>query len=231
MRQSLSMLRWIVRLMESGGYGGIVLLMVLENVFPPIPSEIILPLAGFTAARGQLWLPAVILAGTVGSLIGAVSLYYLGKRYGAQRLQHLADCHGAWLAVSGDDVKLAMQWFHRHGVVIILVGRVIPGVRSLISIPAGVCGMALPQFLLYSAIGTVIWTTVLAYLGVLLGENFHAVAEYVGPLSSVIMIIVVATFVIRVIRRTWGQQRDQHTTTTLRARGITEHAPDSTPHK
>lgn len=187
--------------MESAGYGGIVFLMMLENVFPPIPSEVILPLAGFTAARGQLSLPGVILAGTVGSLLGAIPLYYLGRRFGVGRLERLADRHGAWLAVSGADVKRTMEWFHRHGAVSILVGRVIPGVRSLISIPAGVCGMALPQFLIYSAIGTALWTTLLAYLGSLLGENYHRVAEYVGPVSSVVFAVLIGTFLLRLIRR------------------------------
>jgi membrane protein DedA with SNARE-associated domain len=203
------MLRWAIRLMESTGYGGIVLLMLLENVFPPIPSEVILPLAGLTAARGQLWLPGVILAATVGSLLGALSLYYLGKRFGAQRLEDFAERHGAWLAVSGDDIKRAMQWFHQHGIAIILIGRVIPGVRSLISIPAGVCGMALPQFLLYSAIGTVVWTAVLTYLGSMLGENYHTVAEYVGPASTAVFIVIIAAFVIRAIRQKWSHTKGQ----------------------
>ena len=197
------MLRWIVRILESAGYGGIVILMVVENIFPPIPSEVILPLAGFTAARGQLSLPGVIIAGTLGSMIGAVSLYYLGKRFGVMRLQEFADRHGTWLAISGKDVTNAMRWFHRHGVTIILIGRMIPGVRSLISIPAGVCGMPLPQFLLYSAIGTAIWTTVLAYLGSLLGENYHVVADYVGPISTVIFAAIIGAFGIHVIRRKW----------------------------
>lgn len=157
------MLGWITGLMNSMGYAGVVLLMFLENVFPPIPSELIMPLAGFTARQGKLAFVGVVLAGMVGSVLGALPLYYAGRLLGKERIKAWADRNGKWLALSGDDIEKADAWFDRHGDKGVFLGRLVPGVRSLLSIPAGLSGMALPKFLLYSALGTGLWAALLAY--------------------------------------------------------------------
>lgn len=181
------MLEWIKNLMNTLGYPGIVLLMFLENVFPPIPSEFIMPLAGYTAARGDLNFVGVVIAGMLGSVLGALPLYYLGKWLGEERLKQLADKYGKWLTVSGEDIAKADDWFDRHGHKAVFFARLVPGVRSLISIPAGISSMNLLQFLLYSALGTGIWAGVLAYLGRLLGENYEVVNTYLGPITYVVI--------------------------------------------
>lgn len=192
---------WIVKLIESSGYGGIALLMFLENVFPPIPSELIMPLGGFTASQGKLTLPLVILAGTIGSVLGQLPLYYLGHFLGKQRLMRLADKHGTWLAVSGEDIEKSSAWFGRHGSKAVIFGRLVPGVRSFISIPAGICGMNLPKFLLYSAIGMGAWAGILAYLGHLLGKNYERVEHYMGPVTYVVLGVIVVSAIVWVVKR------------------------------
>src|SRR5688500_20306864 len=121
---------WIVNHIESSGYWGIALMMFLENVFPPIPSELIMPLGGFTASQGKMTLPLVILAGTVGSVLGQLPLYYLGHYLGKKRLVRLADKYGKCMTVSGEDIEKSMAWFSRHGGKAVLTCRLVPGVRS-----------------------------------------------------------------------------------------------------
>lgn len=193
------MLDWMSKVIESGGYFGVLLLMFLENVFPPLPSELIMPLAGFAAERGELSMVGVIIAGTVGSMIGQLPLYYIGHLLGQDRLRRLAGRHGRWLAVEPRDIDSAADWFARHGAITVLVCRVIPGVRSLISIPAGIHGMPLPRFLLLSTVGTVVWVALLAWLGSLLGENYHRVERYVSPIAIGVLAALVLAYIIRVV--------------------------------
>ncbi len=180
------MLEWITNTMNSLGYLGVVGLMFLENVFPPIPSELIMPLAGFTTTQGRLSFWGVVLAGVIGSVLGQLPLYYLGKKVGEERLKAWADKHGKWLTISGKDIEKAKSWFDRHGGGAVFFCRLIPGVRSLISIPAGFDNMNLALFLLYSALGTALWAGVLAYLGRLLGNNYQKVEQYLGPVTYVV---------------------------------------------
>ena len=181
------MAEWIQNLMGSLGYLGILLLMILENVFPPIPSELIMPSAGFAASRGDLNLALVILMGTLGSVIGTLPLYYLGRAFGEDKLVAWADRHGKWLTLSGKDIKKADDWFDRYGPSAVLFGRMVPGIRSLLSLPAGMSEMRLGTFLFYSAIGSAMWATLLAGAGYLLGENYDRVAQYVDPASKIIL--------------------------------------------
>ena len=190
--------QWIQSLMN---YPGIVFLMALENLFPPIPSELIMPLAGFEASKNGLNIVAVIICGVIGSLIGQTVLYFVGSKIGEERLTSWADKHGEWLALSGDDIKKGREWFDKHGNKAALIGRVVPGIRSLVSIPAGIVKMPLPKFLLYSGIGTTIWTTALALLGLFLGEKFDGVEKYVGIISKVVIGGMLAYFIFQVIKR------------------------------
>ncbi|WP_339094800.1 DedA family protein [Deinococcus sp. VB343] len=195
------MTEWIQNLMDSMGYLGILLLMILENVFPPIPSELIMPSAGFAAARGDMTLGMVILMGTLGSVIGTLPLYYIGRAFGEDKLVAWADKHGKWLTLSGKDIRKADDWFDRHGNKAVLFGRMVPGIRSLLSLPAGMSEMPLPKFLIYSAIGSALWSAALAYAGYALGENYDRVEQYVGPASKIILGVVVVGAIVWFIRR------------------------------
>jgi membrane protein DedA with SNARE-associated domain len=181
------MAEWIKSFMQSLGYLGIGLLMFLENIFPPIPSELIMPLAGFTAAQGELSFWGAVAAGIAGSVLGQLPLYYLGRLAGEERLKRWADKYGKWLTVSHEEIERARGWFDRHGGKAVLICRLIPGVRSLISIPAGMAKMNLVPFLLYSTVGMGVWALALAYLGRVLGENYELVSRYLGPITYVVL--------------------------------------------
>ena len=192
------MFEWVTGLVERTGYLGIALLMLAENVFPPIPSELIMPLAGFTAARGDLNLVLVVLAGTVGSLLGAVFWYYVGLWVGCARLKRWTAAHGRWLTIAPEEVDQAAEWFRGRGAWAVFIGRLIPAVRTLISVPAGISGMPLGPFLLCSGLGTVVWSGLLAGAGYLLEDRYNAVSGYVNPASNVIMGVMLLYYVYRV---------------------------------
>ena len=159
---------WITSTIIAMGYVGVLLLTLLETVFWPLPSELILPLAGYLASHHEMTLVGVIIAGTAGSVLGALLLYALGRKLGEERLKSFADRYGRWLTFSRDDIDRASAWFDRHGGAAVLLCRMIPGIRALISIPAGVADMPLRRLVVYSALGTAIWTSILALAGYLL---------------------------------------------------------------
>jgi membrane protein DedA with SNARE-associated domain len=181
------MFEWVTDTIETLGYAGIAALTFLENVFPPIPSELVIPLAGFVAARGTLELPWVIAAASGGSLAGSTAWYVLGKRVGKARLYRWVEHHGRWITLSPDELRRADQWFRSHGAWAVCLGRMVPGVRTLISLPAGFTAMPLSRFLVYSALGTVAWTAMLAFAGMILEANFGIVGEYVNVISNVVL--------------------------------------------
>lgn len=190
---------WIGNLIEQMGYLGIVFLMFIENVFPPIPSEIIMPLAGYTAAQGELTLLGVIVAGSFGSLLGALMWYGVGRKLGADRLADWASRHGRWITLSPDDVSMANRWFSKHGYWAVLFGRLIPTLRTLIAVPAGIFKMPPLIFLFLTSIGTVMWEGSLAYLGYKMGENYEVVDRYIGPVSAVVLVVLLCWYVYRVV--------------------------------
>lgn len=195
------MSEWLKSIIEDFSYGGVVFLMFLENVFPPIPSELIMPLAGFFSTDGEPALWGLIIAGTVGSVLGGLPLYYLGHWAGEERIRRWCDRHGKWIGVSGRDIDKSKRWFERHGSKAVLICRVIPGARSLISLPAGIAGMPVGQFVLYSAIGSAVWTAALALAGRALGSNYEKVEHAVGPISTAVVVGIVATILFRAIRQ------------------------------
>ena len=203
------MVDWILGVIGSLGYPGAALLMFLENVFPPIPSEVVMPLAGVVASRGQLNFWGVVVAGTLGSVLGALPLYYIGARFGLDRLKRWADEHGKWLALSGEEIDHAKEWFDRHGAWVVFFGRLVPGVRSLISIPAGADRMPLPSFLLYTTGGAAIWTGLLAYAGVVLGQNFGVIERYLDPIGWTVFGLLAVLIVYRIVKahRQQGSRR------------------------
>lgn len=194
------MFEWIVRMVNSLGYFGVAMLMFIEDIFPPVPSEIIMPLAGYTVTKGKLSLLGVILAGTAGSLLGSLPLYYIGRTIKRDRLNDWIDRHGRWLTISRQDMEKAQRGFDRHGGAAVFLCRLVPGVRSLIAIPAGIAKMNVCVFLAYTALGAGVWAAALGGAGYFLGSRFKEVDRFLGPASYVILGLVVAVYVVRVVR-------------------------------
>ena len=194
------MFEWITNTIRSLGYAGVALLTFLENVFPPIPSELVIPLAGFVAAGGDVTIWGVIVAGSIGSLAGATLWYEIGRRVGESRVRRWVDRSGKWLTLDAEDVDGAGGWFQRHGAAAVFIGRLVPGVRTFVSLPAGFAAMPRGRFLLYSAVGTAIWTGALAYAGVLLQANFTVVSDYIGAATNVLLAVFAVLLVRRYIR-------------------------------
>ncbi|MET9632542.1 DedA family protein [Lentzea sp. NPDC006480] len=191
-------MEWITRLMEALGSPGAGLAVALENVFPPVPSEVILPLAGFTAGQGKISLLAAILWTTAGSVVGALVLYFLGAWLGLERLRRIA---GRVPFVSVSDVDKADAWFDEHGNAAVFVGRMVPVVRSLISVPAGVSGMPLGRFTLYTAAGSLVWNSALILAGYALGENYAVIDRYLGWVSTAVLVALAIAIVWFVVSR------------------------------
>ena len=166
------MFETLTGLIEGGGALGVFLLMVAENLFPPIPSEFVMPLAGYLAADGRLTLWLVILGGTAGSVLGALFWYMLGRAIGAVRFLALIDRYGHWLTLDRDEALRAIHWFERHGAAAVFLGRMVPVVRTLISVPAGLAGLHLVPFLALTAAGSLIWVSALAAAGYLLQSQY-----------------------------------------------------------
>ncbi len=188
---------------ESIGYPGLTILVALENVFPPIPSEVILPLAGFMTGQGRFGFVLVILATTLGSVLGALMLYGIGAAIGKRRIGALVARYGHWALLTPVDLTKAEQWFERYGPIAVFVGRLVPIVRSLVSIPAGYQRMPLPQFIALTFFGSMLWNGTLVTLGWVLGENWHAIETYVGWLQYLVLAIVA----ILVVKFIWQRLR------------------------
>lgn len=199
-----SVVDWLVSLMETIGAPGVGLAILVETVFPPIPSEVVLPLSGFASTEGHMNAWAAFAWATAGSMIGAWLLYWLGAVIGADRLRAVAE--KMWLT-EGEDVDRALHWFDRFGDAAILIGRVIPGIRSLISIPAGVHRMSLAKFSVLTLIGSSAWNAVLIWTGVLLGANYHRVSDTIDSFSTLIYGLCALAVVGCVV---WLVRRDRH---------------------
>lgn len=191
---------WVIGVVRDLGIAGIGLLMFAENIFPPLPSEMIMPLAGYLSARGEMSFWPAVAAGSLGSLAGATVWYWIGRRVTHSRLCGWVSKHGIWLAMTPKDVDRAVQWFERHGGFSVLFGRLVPVVRTLISVPAGFSRLPLMRFLLLSAVGTAAWTTALAYAGLFLGQTFQEIERYVGVLSWVVIGAAIMWYLYRVAR-------------------------------
>jgi len=181
------MRHWISHLVNSLGYKGVAILMAIENVVLPIPSELIMPLAGFKTASGRLSLAGVIIAGTVGSVLGSLPLYYAGLAFGEDRLKRWVERHGRWLLLSPKDLERASDRFTGNDFVEVVAAQLLPGVRGLISVPAGVARMNVGLFLLANFIGTVVWCAALAVAGRILGANFPRIHQFLGPVGWTIL--------------------------------------------
>lgn len=184
------MTNWVKDVVESLGYVGLALLVALENVFPPIPSEIILPLAGFLTGEGRMNYFLALLAATIGSVGGALILYGVGYYFGEHRVRWIIRNWGKWLGFKEEDVNKADEWFDKHGGLAVMICRVVPIVRSLISIPAGLRKMPMATFMIYTTAGSLVWNSILIGAGWLLGDNWEEVEEYVGYLQYLVIAAV-----------------------------------------
>ena len=180
------MFDWITRVIATLGYTGVAALTFLENLFPPIPSELVIPLAGFVAARGDLQIALVIAVASFGSLVGAALWYEVARRVGEHRLRQWVEQHGKWITLGVKDVERSQAWFQRHGPTAVLLGRLVPGVRTFVSVPAGFAGMRRAPFLFYSALGTIAWTGALTYAGVILRSQFTLVGDYINVATNIL---------------------------------------------
>lgn len=189
---------WSVSLMDTIGPVGVGLAIAFENIFPPIPSEAILPAAGFAAHQGAFGVVPAIAWATVGSVVGALALYFIGMLVGIHRLRWLFD---KIPLLRADDIDKTVAWFTRHGSAAVFFGRFLPIFRSLISIPAGVVRMPIWRFLLYTALGSLIWNTAFILIGWVLGSAWHVVEDYMGIAQNVVIVVVAALVIWFVVTR------------------------------
>lgn len=195
------MFDWVLSVIESWGYPGIFALMLFENLFPPIPSEVIMPLAGYLVADGQLSLVPTLIAGTLGSVIGTGFWFVVGAMIGAARLKRWASRFGRAMTLAPADIDGAQRWFDRHGGLAVFFGRMIPAVRTLISVPAGIARMPLSRFLGFTIAGSLIWTGALTAAGMVLHANYGLVENVIDPVSKLVIAVVVLLYLYRVV--TW----------------------------
>ncbi|MDP4504988.1 DedA family protein [Nonomuraea turcica] len=198
---------WLVGLMETLGAPGAGLAIALENLFPPLPSEVILPLSGFTASRGEMGLLDVLVWTTLGSVVGALALYWVGALLGRERVLAIA---ARLPLVKVSDIEKTEAWFARHGRKTVFFGRMIPIFRSLISVPAGVERMPLPTFTLLTTAGSLIWNTIFVLAGYVLGENWSLVEAYVGVGTNIVIAMVVAAVLVFVGVRLAERRKGRH---------------------
>jgi membrane protein DedA with SNARE-associated domain len=195
------MFEWITSLIDRAGYAGIAFIMFLEGVFPPIPSWLVMPLAGFEASSGRFHPALVVVAGAVGSTLGAIFWYFVGRLIGVERLKAFAARYGHWLTLTPVQIDVADKWFDRHGAPAVMFARVVPIVRTFISVPAGMFAMNLRQFILFTAIGDAMWSSLLVTAGYLLRSQYERVHDYLNPFATVVLTIAIGTYLLRVV--TW----------------------------
>jgi len=202
---------WAQSIISSAGYPGLVLVMFLENVFPPIPSEVVLPLAGSLALEGRFTLPGITVVGALGSVTGAFVFYLGGRLLGEERVREFIRRFGKWLMLAEEDFDRALGWFNRYGESVIFFGRMVPIVRSLVSIPAGIARMNIPRFTIYTIVGTALWSFLLALAGYLLGSSWPLVSTWIGRYEKLILGIGCAATLAFVLRRILLRPRTKDT--------------------
>lgn len=187
-----SLATWVQDVIEQLGYLGVALLVVLENVFPPIPSEIVLPFAGFVAQQGSDSVVLMILVATVGSVIGALIMYWIAAIIGDDRLHAFTRRFGKWVQIREADLTRAEEWFDRHAMSAVLVGRCVPLIRSVVSIPAGFRRMKLIPYIAYTFLGSLVWNLALVGAGAVLGENWERVEPVVATFQWIVIVVILA---------------------------------------
>lgn len=200
---------WVTRVIESLGYVGVAFLVALENVFPPIPSEVVLPFAGFVASDGGATFVGMVLAATVGSLVGAWVLYGIAAWVGPVRLRRFVERFGRWFSVSVDDLEKAEGWFDRHSHLAVLICRCVPLIRSLVSIPAGFRRMPFGTFTLFTLIGSAVWNLGLVGAGYLLRDQWEEVEPVMGIVQWVVIVVILGALGWFVWKRILGPRLSQ----------------------
>lgn len=198
------MIEWIIKIIENVGYVGVALLSALEVVIPIIPSEIILPFSGFASSEGNLNFIGVLISATIGSVAGALIIYYVAIMFGWQRIDKLVEKFGKYIGINPKDIDKAGEYFDKYEYKFVLFGRFLPGVRSVVAIPAGLRKMHLLPFVLLTLIGSLIWNIALIYAGYVLGENYDVLEKYISPLSYLflgLLIIFVTILVYRIHKK------------------------------
>lgn len=195
------MTQFIVDLIAWGGYLGIFLLMALENIAPPVPSEVIMGLGGIAVAQGRFAFVPLVIVATTGTVAGNCVWYWIGRRIGYERLPPFVERHGRWLTMTWADVERLHRFFLKHGQWVVFVFRFMPAFRTIISLPAGMTRMPLWKFLVWTAGGSAIWNSVLAGAGVLLGSRFRELDRFVGPVAAAVTATIVVAYLWRVA--TW----------------------------
>ena len=190
---------WITEVMNTYGYIGILLLIALENIFPPIPSEVILTFGGFMTTTSNMSIIGVIIVSTIGSIVGAIVLYGIGLLLDVNRLERIVDKWGHILRLTSKDIEKANAWFHKFGVWAVFLGRLVPLVRSLISIPAGMAHMNFWVFLLFTTLGSLIWNSILVSVGAAVGTSWSTIVGYMDTYSNVVLFLLVVFFVLFII--------------------------------
>ena len=190
---------WITSVMEQFGYFGIALLILVENVFPPIPSEVILTFGGFMTTKSELSIFGVVVASTIGSVGGAVILYWIGRILNVERIERIIEKWGKYLRLTKEDVRKADAWFDKYGPWTVFFCRFIPLIRSLISTPAGMSGMNQWLFLVLTTLGTLIWNLVLVLVGAKVGNNWHQIVNYMDVYSNIMYVVIAVSAVIFII--------------------------------
>ncbi|CZQ80729.1 Hypothetical protein Tpal_112 [Trichococcus palustris] len=185
--------------MEQFGYIGVAFLIMIENLFPPIPSEVILTFGGFMTTNTSLSIIGMIIASTIGAVVGAAILYGVGTLIDVERLEKIVDKYGNILRITKDDIHKADAWFDRHGVWTVFFCRFVPLIRSLISLPAGMANMSFGLFMLFTTLGTVIWNTVLIYLGAAVGSQWETIVAYMDIYSNVAYVLLAILLVAAII--------------------------------
>jgi membrane protein DedA with SNARE-associated domain len=201
------MTEFILNLIAWGGYFGIFLLMALENVVPPIPSEVIMGLGGMAVARGDMALVPLVLWGTAGTTAGNYFWYFIGRNIGYERFRPFIARHGRWLTMEWRDVENLHRFFVKHGGWVVFVFRFMPTFRTIISLPAGMTRMPLWRFLLWTFAGSLIWNTVLAGAGLYLGSRFRELEQYVGPVAIATIVLIAVAYLYRVA--TWKPRAER----------------------
>lgn len=194
---------FIIEIINDYGYLGIFLLITLENIFPPIPSEVILLFGGFLTVSTALGVPGVILVSTLGSVVGAIILYSIAYPLDEQRLTRIIERWGHILRLDKKDIRRADDWFQRFGVLTVFFCRLVPILRSLVSIPAGMCHMNFGKFLLFTVAGTAIWNTILVNIGAAVGASWKSIVGYFDMYSDLVLIALIILFVAFVVRHFW----------------------------
>jgi membrane protein DedA with SNARE-associated domain len=198
---------WAQDVLRTLGYPGVVLLVAGETFFPLIPTELILPLTGYLSAQGQFSLPLLVVAATLGSLIGASSLYGLARWGGEPLVARVLDRYGRLFGFSSADLTSVQRWFDRNGEKMVVVARVTPGLRTLISVPAGLGRMPLPRFWLYTALGSGLWNGGLILAGYLLGDHWTAVEPVLAPIAPLVYLALIGAVIFIVARRLWQRRQ------------------------